>query len=169
MTAALGCPRALALTQDRLPTIIGRWFPLHNAGVLAHVADLRGCRSIRHVLMGKEPPQLCPTQSPTTSLVPLLSSPLQSQSNLEPDGVTSTISPLVTPRWSSPLVQAPIGYIHPTPPGPPEHNDCPMLISPREPSVSHTVIYAHPSPHRTPLRQSQLEPWPALECPHDHC
>lgn len=34
------------VSQDRLPAIIGRRFPLHSAGVLAHVADLRGRRSI---------------------------------------------------------------------------------------------------------------------------
>lgn len=49
----MAVPGALALTQDWLPAVIGRRFPLHDAGVLTHVADLRGRRSIWDILMGK--------------------------------------------------------------------------------------------------------------------
>lgn len=40
------CPQ---LTQDRLPAVVGRGLPAHRARVLAHLADLRGRRSIRHI------------------------------------------------------------------------------------------------------------------------
>lgn len=80
------CPRrpwALTLTQDRLPTVVGRRFPLHGAGVLAHVADLGGRGSVWHILMGKRDhvSYVCPAQGRTTWLTPSLRHPSQYQSS----------------------------------------------------------------------------------------
>lgn len=183
-------PRALTLTQDRLPTVVGRRFPLHGAGVLAHVADLGGRGSVWHVLMGKRDhvSYVCPAQGRTTWLTPFSSPPqpvpvicshrCQSQSNLESTTSPSTILPLTAPHCPfSPHVPAPVGYIHLTPPSPPEHGDCPMPVSHRERSVSQTVtLYTPASPSsKAPLRHKKVPvitqslPLPNSEYPCDNC
>lgn len=167
VTAALGCPCALALTQDWLPTIIGRWFPLHNAGVLAHVADRRGCGSIWHILMGKESPQLCPNSESDSIAHPSLTLPSKSKQSRTGSCYIHHLTTLSLPAVLHLLSKLPLATS--TQPHPGLQNTIIPCSFLREPSVSHTVISTHPSPHRTPLRQSQSEPRPALECPHDHC